>query len=166
MFTWSQVCIWLPSRWRREVTLWVIGRAWRQTCSYMLARAEKCRWWFFPPSLWTTFVLLFEKWFVGNIYFDDSENWTLCSTMGINFFQVKPWLIGQFGRNILLPGRRTWDRAQFGPQALLRPQCCHVPHLPRVQVRKSIYILLLILSSSLPTEDTSKDFLSQHQCCL
>jgi len=30
----------------------------------------------------------------GNIYFDDSENWTLCSTMGINFFQVAVHEIG------------------------------------------------------------------------
>lgn len=30
----------------------------------------------------------------GNIHFDDSENWTLCSTMGINFFQVAVHEIG------------------------------------------------------------------------
>ena len=84
--------------------------------------------------------------------------------------------MGQFERNILLPGRRTRDRAQFGPQPLLRPQCCHVPHLPRVQVRNILFLILLsalptkgtseevntyfvlILSSSLPTEDTNKDF--------
>ena len=117
----------------------------------------------FSSSFWTIFVLLVDKQFAGNIHFDDSENWTLCSTMGINFFQVKLWSMGQFDRNILLPGRRTWDWAQFGPQALLRPQCCHVPHLPRIQVRN---ILFKILSSSLPTEDTSKDLLSQHECYL
>ena len=154
MSTWSQVCVWLPSSWRREVPLWVLRWAWRRTCSHMHARAEKCLWWFFSPSFWTNSVLLVDKRFAGNIHFDDSENWTLCSTMGINFFQVKLRLMGQFERNILFPGCRTRDRAQFGPQALLRPQCCHVPHLPRVQVRN---ILSFILLSSLPTKGTSEE---------